>query len=162
MSRFDWALGIMDNWKTQHNVEFKLPRVRRPFGNIVRVGENAGNQHFLLFLQSFKYFQRISCHLSYFWMIVFKVDISLHFCYVKSHVIFFLLVFNSLPHNGDLWQPWRRNLMKYRGNQHFLLLPHCFLPIPKRIDDVTFILFANAFNLDQPKNLSFGKWLIYV
>ena len=48
------------------------------------------------------------------------------------------------------------------GNQHFFLSPHCFLPFPKQISifSVTFILLsANAFNLDQSKNLSSGKGL---
>ena len=46
------------------------------------------------------------------------------------------------------------------GNQHFLLFPQCFLPIPKRIFVLKFHLSsANAFNLDQSKNLSFGKVL---
>ena len=47
-------------------------------------------------------------------------------------------------------------------NQHFLLLPQCFLPIQKQIPilSVTFILSsANASNLDQFKILLFGKEL---
>ena len=46
------------------------------------------------------------------------------------------------------------------GNQHFLLFPQCFLSIPKTNfnSSVTFIsLSGNAFNLDQSKNLSFGR-----
>ena len=46
------------------------------------------------------------------------------------------------------------------GNQHFLLFPQCF---PKPIFNSSFILilsYANAFNLDQSKMLSFGKDLI--
>ena len=48
------------------------------------------------------------------------------------------------------------------GSQHFLLFPQCFQPIPKRISVFwgTFILSsAISFNLDQYKNLSFGKVL---
>ena len=49
------------------------------------------------------------------------------------------------------------------GNQHFLLFPQCFLPIQKkRISVFKLHLFcpsANAFNLDQGKNLLFGKRL---
>ena len=35
-----------------HNANFKLP-LKKPFENFVGKGENAGNQHFLLFLQCF-------------------------------------------------------------------------------------------------------------
>ena len=47
------------------------------------------------------------------------------------------------------------------GKQHFLLFPQCILPIPKRISVLSYIYFfsANAFNLHQSKNLSFGKGL---
>ena len=44
------------------------------------------------------------------------------------------------------------------GNQHFLLSRQCFLLIS--VFKLTFILSpANASNLDQSKNLSFGKVL---
>ena len=48
------------------------------------------------------------------------------------------------------------------GNQHFLLFPSCFLPIPKQISvfSISFKLWsANAFNLEQSKILLFGKEL---
>ena len=48
------------------------------------------------------------------------------------------------------------------GNRHFLLFPQCFLLFQNTeiIICVTFILlYANAFNLDQSKILSFGKEL---
>ena len=48
------------------------------------------------------------------------------------------------------------------GHQHFLLLPQCFLPFPKQISILPFLFLlssANAFNLDQPKNISYGKQL---
>ena len=51
------------------------------------------------------------------------------------------------------------------GNQDFLLFPQCFLPIKKQISifSVMFILlYANAFNFDLSKMLSFGKELILV
>ena len=35
-----------------------MPRGKKPFENIVGKGENAGNQHFLLFSQCFLTFQR--------------------------------------------------------------------------------------------------------
>ena len=50
------------------------------------------------------------------------------------------------------------------GYQLFLLFPHCFLPIPKRISafKLTVILSsADALNLDQSKNLSFGEVLYF-
>ena len=46
------------------------------------------------------------------------------------------------------------------GNQHFPLFPQCFLPFPPKKFHfwVAFIFSStNAFNLDQSKNLSFGK-----
>ena len=46
------------------------------------------------------------------------------------------------------------------GNQHFLPFPQYVLPFPKEISFYQFILSsANAFNLDQPKNMSFSKEL---
>ena len=48
------------------------------------------------------------------------------------------------------------------GKQHFLLFPHCFLHFQKQIFNylIAFILSsANAFDLDQPKILSFDKEL---
>ena len=48
------------------------------------------------------------------------------------------------------------------GNQHFLFFPLMFFICPKTnfYFSVTFILLsANAFNLDQSKNLSFDKEL---
>ena len=49
------------------------------------------------------------------------------------------------------------------GNQHFLLFPQCFLPIPKRSSVFTLHLsFANAVSLDQSKILSYGKDLTYI
>ena len=51
---------------------------------------------------------------------------------------------------------------KNAGNQHFLLFPTLFPTLPQTIFNfpVTFILSsASAFNLDQSKNLLFGKGL---
>ena len=51
---------------------------------------------------------------------------------------------------------------KNAGNQHFLLFPTMFSPLPKTIFifSVMFTLSsANAFNLDQSKIFSFGKEL---
>ena len=48
------------------------------------------------------------------------------------------------------------------GNQHFLLSPQCFQPIPPKnsVFLVTFILSSvNAFNLDQSQNVLSGKEL---
>ena len=36
------------------------------------------------------------------------------------------------------------------GNQHFLLSPQCFLPIPKHISIAFNLSSTNAFNLDSP------------
>ena len=44
------------------------------------------------------------------------------------------------------------------GNQQLLLLPQCFLPFLS-IFESNLLSSANAFNLDQPKMLSFGKEL---
>ena len=47
------------------------------------------------------------------------------------------------------------------GNQHFLLLQECFLPVPKQnaIFQSIILLSANAFILDQSKLLLCGKEL---
>ena len=46
------------------------------------------------------------------------------------------------------------------NNQHFLLHSQCFLPFPNQITIFHPLLFsANAFNLDQSKDLLFGKEL---
>ena len=82
----------------------------------------------------------------------------------------FVLSLNSLPHNHDFLtslydKPFENVVGKGEsaGNQHFLLLPQCFLSFlgKKKKKSVTFILSsANAFNLNQTKYLSFGKELI--
>ena len=36
-----------------HNYDFQRPCIKKPFENVVEKGENAGNQHFLLFPQCF-------------------------------------------------------------------------------------------------------------
>ena len=49
------------------------------------------------------------------------------------------------------------------GNLHFLLFPQCFLPPPKTNFNFSAefdLSSANAFNLDQSKDLSFGKELM--
>ena len=48
------------------------------------------------------------------------------------------------------------------GNQHYLLFPQCFIPIPKRISVFELrllVVSANASNLDQSKNVPFGREL---
>ena len=47
------------------------------------------------------------------------------------------------------------------GNQHFILFPQYFLPLPKQIQFFVtfFLLSANALNLDWSKILVFGKEL---
>ena len=47
------------------------------------------------------------------------------------------------------------------GNQHFLLIPQSFLPIPKRISIIKLLISmpANAFSLDQSRYLFFVKEL---
>ena len=46
------------------------------------------------------------------------------------------------------------------GNQHFLLFPQCFLTSHKQFSILDpHLSSANALNLDQSKNLSFGKEL---
>ena len=41
-----------------HSPDFQRPPRKKPFENIVGKGENAGNQHFLLFPQCFLSYQR--------------------------------------------------------------------------------------------------------
>ena len=51
--------------------------------------------------------------------------------------------------------------MRNAGNQHFLLVLQCFQSIPKEFLFLNNIHLssADAVNLDQSKNLSFGKRL---
>ena len=61
------------------------------------------------------------------------------------------------------WKPFENIVGKGENasNQHFLLFARCFLPFPKQINfPATFNLSsADAFNLNQFTNLSFGKEL---
>ena len=46
------------------------------------------------------------------------------------------------------------------GNQHFLLFQQCFFcPSQNQFQYLSYLLSANAFNLDQSKILSFGEEL---
>ena len=48
------------------------------------------------------------------------------------------------------------------GNQYFFLFPQCFIPFPYQtsiFDSHLFLSSAYAFNLDQPKFLSFDEEL---
>ena len=48
------------------------------------------------------------------------------------------------------------------GNQRFRLFPQCFLSFPQKISvflSHQILSSANAFRLEQPKNMSFGKGL---
>ena len=53
---------------------------------------------------------------------------------------------------------------KNAGNGHFLLFSQYFKPIKRQSFSflVTFILWANAFNLDMSEILSFGKELVRI
>ena len=49
------------------------------------------------------------------------------------------------------------------GNQHFLVIPQCFLSFPKTNFNFSVkfnLMSANALNLDQSKNLLLGKELM--
>ena len=46
-----------------HNTDFSRPPIRRTFKNIVGKGENAGNQHFLLFPQCFVTLKKLNFHI---------------------------------------------------------------------------------------------------
>ena len=49
---------------------------------------------------------------------------------------------------------------EHAGNQHFLLIPHCFLPLKSNIILATMKLSsASAFNFDKAKILLFGNGL---
>ena len=77
----------------------------------------------------------------------------------KNHEIKKYLFFNGLPLKTYVALKLFSN---FAVNQHFLLFPQCFLPIPKVISISKLHLLlssANAFNFDQSKNLLFGKEL---
>ena len=74
-----WAgLRIFDIWfrvdSFTTNLAWLLKTLRlKPVENIVGKGENAGNQHFLLFPQSFLRYQKNFHHLSQIWIVVCKL-----------------------------------------------------------------------------------------
>ena len=72
---------------------------------------------------------------------------------------------NSLPNNPDFYQS-HENIAgkgKNAGYHHFLLFPQFFFsPFTKQISNFhSHLSSAHAFNLDQFKNISFGKGLTH-
>ena len=118
---------------------------KRAFENIEGKGENAGNQHFLLFPLCFLSHQKqtalfepyFSCRLQ-----MLPVWTSLKFCcLVKSYLFttqFRLLMtlkkkpFETIVGKGE-----------NAGNQHFLLFQQYFLPISKRVSVFKLHLFCS-------------------
>ena len=47
------------------------------------------------------------------------------------------------------------------GNQNFILFPQCFPKTNFKFSVTLFLCSAYAFNLNQSKKMSFGKWLKY-
>ena len=105
---------------------------KKAFENIVRKGENAGNQHFLLFPQ---------CFLPYHRQIVsFLPHLNSH---LQMHSIWTSVTFSHLvktlpftTQSGLLTTLYKRPFEKIVGkgenadNQHFLLFPQCFQLFP--------------------------------
>ena len=84
-------------------------------------------------------------------------------CIARLTLYHSILTFNKFG-KRDLFK--KKNIVgkgENAGNQHFLLFPQCFLP-PLRASfnfSAIFVLSsANAFNLNQSKNSSFGKELM--
>ena len=107
---------------------------KKPFEHIVGKGENADNQHFLLFQQCFLPYQRKNALLAALRLSsasTFNLDRSKTLLSGKE-----LTFYHTIPtFNDPEKEAFRKHLGKGEnvGNQHFLLFPHCFLPIPKRI-----------------------------
>ena len=75
-----------------------------------------------------------------------------------------LNLYHTITTFNDLYKKPSENIVgkgENAGYQHFLLFPQCFYPSKNKFKfSVTFILSSTgAFNLDQSKNLSFGKKL---
>ena len=73
-----------------------------------------------------------------------------------ASIFSFPTMFSTCPKKNSIFQS-----LLSAGYQHFLLSHNVFYLSPKKFNfSVTFILLsANAFNLDQSKNLLFGKGL---
>ena len=109
------------------------------FKNTVEKGENAGNQHFLLFPHCFVY------------------HIKDKFIISRSH-------WKHCGKRRKCWLPENiAGMGENDGNQHFLLFPQCFLAFQKQIWVFQlYLLSAKALKLDQSKILSFGKRVKYL
>ena len=72
-SRYFYTDAINPPRTPYHTIPiFDDPRRKMAFENIVEKGENAGNQHFLLFQQCFLTYQMRNYHLSNTWFVVCK------------------------------------------------------------------------------------------
>ena len=103
---------------------------KKAFGNTVGKGENAGNQHFLLFPQCcLPYVRQSSCSDGH------SICLGLDKTEIQSSSLG-LILYRIIPtfnesEKGCFTKHFGNG--ENAGNQHFFLFPKCFLPIPKRI-----------------------------
>ena len=135
-----------------HKFRLVMTLKKKAFENIVRKGENAGNQHFLLFPQCFLSFSKLISNFgiehyiyipkifpfynfdekgycSSFWKNGENVGIG-HFIYIP---LLFTAQFRLVM---TLKKKAFENIVRKgenAGNQHFLLFAQCFLPFAKQI-----------------------------
>ena len=118
---------------------------KKLFENIVGKGENAGDQHFLLFPQCFIPFQRqISIFESHFFSFlqIFLIWTSLKFCRLVKRKLF---TTQSRLSTTLRKKPFENNLGKEENayNQHFLIFLQCFLPFLTQISIFESHLFCH-------------------
>ena len=106
-----------------HTTQLKVTMKEKPFENIVGEGENAGNQHFLLFPQCFLSFPKqistFQFHLVYRLQML-SIWASLKFCCLAKSKLF--------STQSPLFITLACCTYEKHCNQHFLLFPQCFLP----------------------------------
>ena len=107
-----------------------LKTIHEKTGNIVSKGVNAGN-HFCLFLQIVFYSFK---HKSFRLYLIGLLEIH---CLALYHTI---LTFNDPETKKTFLNILGKG--ENAGNQHFLLFPQCFQPIPKRISAFNLHLFC--------------------
>ena len=135
----------------------------KPFENIVGKGEIARNEQFLLFPQCFLPVWRTFCHIHQIWncrLRTLSVWKSLKFVFWERVTCIFFpfrirekemkLFYRTWKSLKSLWKPFNQitacfttprskvfenNMVKWEnaGNQHFFLLPWCFLAIQRHL-----------------------------
>ena len=106
-----------------------IPTFNDPEENILGKGENVGNQHLLLFPNCFLPFQKKFQFFGNIYFVVCK-------CFEFTTQSRLLATLKNQPFKNILGKG------ENAGNQHFLLLPNCFLPFQKKFQFYSNIYFV--------------------